>query len=453
MGFAFECRLVPQDDGHYFPSQRPHKCRRRNVPLTSAAMNSTRALVTAFATTWRSRTATKTPAARAAQTPVLPEINDIKDPVAEKLAAKQQLRWDRFKMATLTSVLTAAILQCFVFLDKLPIAAFNHFALVSAGATLVFAWLLRTGRNLRMRDPSLTLPMMVVALGALLYVTARAADGHALLSILYFLPFVFGILRLSTRQLVMMALITLSIDLNILMLSSTRMTAASAPFEYIRLAVLGGVLIWFAVMGGFISNLNRAVQDAHTRLGAAFKEIEHIATHDELTGVLNRRSLTQMLAVEHARGVRYTSAWSVLILDIDHFKRVNDTLGHQAGDVVLRRFAQVVQHAKRPTDGYGRYGGEEFMLVLSHTDLAQAMATAERIKRITAAIKFPGLDPNFRVTVSIGVAQALAGEDTAATVARADAALYRAKQSGRNRACAAEFPSPSVMQAARESAV
>ena len=124
---------------------------------------------------------------------------------------------------------------------------------------------------------------------------------------------------------------------------------------------------------------------------------------------------------------------SICVIDLDFFKRYNDEFDHLTGDQVLRTFAQAVQDGLRATDIFGRYGGEEFVQILRHTTLAGAMADAERLRERISAFAIPTSRPIGPLTVSIGVAQYEPGETIIETFARADEALYKAKQRGRNR--------------------
>ena len=188
-----------------------------------------------------------------------------------------------------------------------------------------------------------------------------------------------------------------------------------------------------------------------------YREVQALATTDELTGIHNRRSLLELGNRELRRPQRYERPLSVLMLDVDHFKHVNDTWGHDAGDIVLRGIAQHCVEQLRSTDALGRYaqkeedggnvigrlGGEEFAILLPETELAQALFVAERVRASVERMLFkvPGTHGGpdsalLQVTVSIGAA-ALTPEMDAMTdlLSQADQALYTAKQTGRNRVC------------------
>jgi diguanylate cyclase (GGDEF)-like protein len=161
------------------------------------------------------------------------------------------------------------------------------------------------------------------------------------------------------------------------------------------------------------------------------------ATHDALTGLANRRRLDARLGVEHARSLRHSGALSVLMLDLDHFKRVNDAHGHAAGDTVLAAAAHALMDELRAIDLGARFGGEEFMALLPDTPLDDAMRVAQRIRRRIAALTTVYEGRAIPVTVSIGAAQLGYGESIASLLARTDAALYDAKRGGRDRCVAA----------------
>lgn len=174
-------------------------------------------------------------------------------------------------------------------------------------------------------------------------------------------------------------------------------------------------------------------------LEQALRTINELAIRDELTGSHNRRHLLRLIERAGERGTRF----SLCLLDIDFFKHINDTYGHSAGDAVLRTFAHTVQNQIRPGDTFGRYGGEEFLLMLPDTLAASAATLAERVRLAIEQMRCAELGPAIVVTVSIGVAEFFPGEPVTQTIGRADEALYQAKSAGRNRvACHGDPPPP-----------
>jgi diguanylate cyclase (GGDEF)-like protein len=158
--------------------------------------------------------------------------------------------------------------------------------------------------------------------------------------------------------------------------------------------------------------------------------LEKLATSDGLTGILNRRATETILTNEMDRSVRYDKNLAVMLLDLDYFKQVNDTYGHNAGDRVLQEITALVGRYIRRTDYLGRWGGEEFLVIVPETHLDSALDLARRISTSIAAYDFPEVG---RVTMSIGVAKYHQGESRENLLERADCALYRAKKGGRNR--------------------
>lgn len=166
-------------------------------------------------------------------------------------------------------------------------------------------------------------------------------------------------------------------------------------------------------------------------------QLEPLATTDQLTGLYNRHYFTSELVKQINVWRRYQRPLSILILDIDFFKKVNDTYGHMAGDYVLKTIATICQSAVRDIDTVARIGGEEFAILLPSTAINGAMQTAERIRKETEAFSFQYEDTRFRVTVSMGLAE-LTDESWSITefMKAADEMLYKAKNAGRNRCIA-----------------
>ena len=175
-----------------------------------------------------------------------------------------------------------------------------------------------------------------------------------------------------------------------------------------------------------------ALQEQLLRAREALREQ---ATHDGLTGLLNRVALLETLQAECARANREQEPLAVLLIDVDHFKRVNDTHGHLAGDAVLREAARRMKATVRRYDTVGRYGGEEFLIVIPGSEPLTARAEAERIREVFAAEPFIAALESLNVTCSIGVASRMVPEtgDSKALIREADVAMYSAKGQGRNR--------------------
>jgi diguanylate cyclase (GGDEF)-like protein/PAS domain S-box-containing protein len=173
-----------------------------------------------------------------------------------------------------------------------------------------------------------------------------------------------------------------------------------------------------------------------TRRKEAEHKLEYLVDHDELTGLLNRRGVLQSIHQIHARCLRNHSPHCIAIADLDHFKHINDTYGHKAGDRVLRTVSDTLRSTLRRADWLGRWGGEEFVIILPETTEAQALVTLERLRKRVSAASIDVDGSNVQITMSAGIATCRSDKDEPDTMlARADVALYRAKSEGRDRVC------------------
>jgi diguanylate cyclase (GGDEF)-like protein len=187
-------------------------------------------------------------------------------------------------------------------------------------------------------------------------------------------------------------------------------------------------LVWqTALGGGFLLLL---VLYWNRKLRALNRALERLSVTDNLTGLFNRQKLGEVFENEIQRARRFQHAFSVIVLDIDHFKQVNDTHGHQAGDQVLIAVARVLEGKTRETDTVGRWGGEEFLVICPHTDLNGARNLADKIREALMAHDFP---ETHHMSASFGVSTYRPGDKIVDLIERADTALYRAKHDGRNR--------------------
>jgi diguanylate cyclase (GGDEF)-like protein len=166
------------------------------------------------------------------------------------------------------------------------------------------------------------------------------------------------------------------------------------------------------------------------KLNALNKELARLSITDKLTGLFNRIHLDQSLTEEVQRSSRSTQPFSIILLDIDHFKQINDDYGHPAGDAVLITIAELLRDNTRQIDVVGRWGGEEFLIICPQTDQAGARKLAEHLRQTIAHTAFPKARP---VTASFGLTTYQLGDLVNEMITRADHALYAAKQAGRNR--------------------
>jgi diguanylate cyclase (GGDEF)-like protein len=268
----------------------------------------------------------------------------------------------------------------------------------------------------------------------LMFLLAAPEIGYAFFCVL-FLIFGFGALRMTSRQATIAWTLTTMGLAPIFLLTDTPI-GMPVTTDIERLAAMLCYILTIgqcAFVGLYGSSLRKMLYDRSFELKEANRRIEELAELDELTGSLNRRCIMRMLDEEVSRSQRTRTPCSIALIDLDWFKRINDTYGHPTGDEVLRTFAITVFANIRNFDRFGRFGGEEFLLVLPDTSRQAALRILDRLRAIIADLDWSAFSPGMRVTVSAGVAT-LKHDDTPDTIlARADGALYEAKAQGRNR--------------------
>ncbi|HHT9111543.1 MAG TPA: GGDEF domain-containing protein, partial [Candidatus Brocadiaceae bacterium] len=178
------------------------------------------------------------------------------------------------------------------------------------------------------------------------------------------------------------------------------------------------------------TDLEQKVAERTAQLKLALEELEKLATTDKLTGAHNRRKFDEILSLEMSRARRIDQPLSMIIFDVDHFKRINDTFGHQAGDDVLKMLVGTVREKLRILDVLARWGGEEFIVLTTSTDLEGAIILAERVRAVVEEQCFSFTE---HITISLGVAEYKQDDTADSFMQRADSALYRAKRNGRNK--------------------
>lgn len=300
---------------------------------------------------------------------------------------------------------------------------------------------LRTGWSERLADPALTAVQMVlgvvaVAWGYLFCGPVRSVTLYPLMLI-----FVFGAFSLNWRRIAWLtafALVTLVAC--VAALNATRpgpdpwsLQNPELRFDVMNVLALIIALPALSMVAARLSAIRHKLLSQRAELALALAEVQRRATHDELTGLPNRRHMQQRLAQEHARQQRGGDVFSVALLDLDHFKRINDMHGHAVGDEVLRAFAATAVATLREGDLFARWGGEEFLLLLPATRGPQAHATLlrllERVHGLDLALALGVGDP---LAFSAGVTEQRPDEPVAETVARADREMYEAKRAGRD---------------------
>lgn len=342
------------------------------------------------------------------------------------VAVSQALRRRRFFMAVATYAACAVLVQVCAWLGYLPSGLALRWVMGAVLVNLVFYVMLRSGWNLRLSDPSMTELQLFVSMAAVMVLLYYAGSARSAFRMLFPIPLLFGVLRLRLLQMVRVGLFGVVGYAGVIVLLELRQpNQVQLDLEMLNLLVLAGVMGFVCVMGGYLSRVR-------AELSKSIATINQMAQRDALTGVFNRRHLTTTLEREVARCARRRRCGLVLcMIDIDRFKRVNDTFGHQAGDTVLEAIAKRIGGSIRSVDYLARYGGEEFVVLLDMENGEDWLAVCERTRIKVSEMRLPVLQ-NQPVTISIGVAEYDSGETLSSFLGRADQALYQAKQEGRN---------------------
>jgi len=331
-----------------------------------------------------------------------------------------------------------ALLGAFAVHGEVSLVAPLAFGLTGCGVSALFALAIHRRLHRRMTGENFTTLQLLFACSLIIATAAAVPQMGLLLLMTVIVAVATAALQLPLRRVLAVAAMVVPASVTLMLVHGDRF---GAPLADVALRLLSG--LWFSVILAKIAAINligtqmrNALSSSNARLAVALDKVRELSERDELTGLRNRRSILALLAEERARFARGGPAFGVAILDIDHFKQVNDRLGHAAGDTVLHAFAQTVVAKLRGTDQLARYGGEEFLLVLPVVgERASAEAAAQRLRRAVAEHAWSELAPDLKVTCSIGVTLSQSGEDVATMLERADVALYQAKASGRNAVC------------------
>ena len=296
----------------------------------------------------------------------------------------------------------------------------------------VFA-LVRSGWTQRLPDPVLTMPHALVSIGLCILAYTQLAEHRASVLILVAEALVMCMFRLRPTQMLGLGLASVGMLLGAVVWLTwhdpVRYLASTGLMHFV---IGGSTLLILSLVAKWVTDIRMRIGSQARELSRALDTLQHMATQDTLTGLLNRRTMTDLVESELKLMDRQGTALSVALLDLDHFKHINDHAGHSAGDAVLCGFAANTLAQLRKVDKVARWGGEEFLVLLPQVTEAEALTAIERLRQTTERLSYAG-HPGLRATFSAGLAQALPGETLEQLVDRADQALYRAKREGRNR--------------------
>ncbi|TAK96601.1 MAG: GGDEF domain-containing protein [Aquabacterium sp.] len=299
---------------------------------------------------------------------------------------------------------------------------------------VVWYLVLRTGLNMRFEDPAMTLPQILSALTIIVGAFSVTGPVHGSTMMLLALVLVFGIFNMKQKGAIVAGSYTVVL-MGIAILIKIRTDPVNYPFklEIAHFVLTAAIVPTISGLAAQLSSLRSKLQAQKDELANALVRIQVLATRDELTGLFNRRHMIEVLGQHRKRLERSGHhRFCLALLDIDHFKRINDTYGHAVGDEVLRNFSKVVQSGLRDTDVLARWGGEEFLVLLNDTSPELANVGLERARMLLAdATLVPSL-PDLKPTFSAGLTAYNMAEALDICIERADRALYKAKDGGRN---------------------
>lgn len=315
---------------------------------------------------------------------------------------------------------------------------------VELSAAFGFYAFIRAGYNKRFTgDPSLLRVQLGVGSLCTLWAFAAVGPGSSAILMVVASQVVYTMFALPPRQVNWMIGLTL-VGLAITMVLCNHFDPVRYPADVEIMAFLYACLI-FPLIGSLatrVTTMSEKMRANGRALKEALAKVQDLATRDDLTRTYNRRHMTELMLLEQKQHQRSGAPLCIALMDIDLFKAVNDRHGHQAGDEVLKRFAQAARESLRESDLLARWGGEEFMVLFADTDTADALRALQRLQAHLSALSFDDIAAGLTVSFSGGVARLLPDEVLDTAVERADQAMYRAKTQGRCRSLVA--PAPAV---------
>jgi diguanylate cyclase (GGDEF)-like protein len=358
---------------------------------------------------------------------------------ARELSRRARQRRQIQGMVAVSYVVDALILLIYSKAGTIPASIAPTYAAVGLFTVVSYLVLSETGLTERSRDHYFVVPQSIVGMTVGLAFVYIAPQVGILFLCTLFVIFSFASLRSTPRQTAAVWTVMV-LGLAGLFLSTDKPIAMPYGTELERFATMSVFALTIGrcmFIGIFSASMRQSLYASGLKLKEAYRRIEELAELDELTGSYNRRCIMRMLDEEIARARRAGTPCSIALIDLDWFKRINDAHGHPTGDEVLRTFAITTFANIRSIDRFGRYGGEEFLLVLPDTAAEGAAQILDRLRQIIADLDWSAFSPGMRVTISAGVTGLQPDETPDTFLGRADSALYSAKARGRNQiACA-----------------
>ncbi|MFC5459043.1 GGDEF domain-containing protein [Massilia niabensis] len=336
----------------------------------------------------------------------------------------------------LVALVSATVVMLLTYAVAIGMADLRQVALLSAcvfASIIGFYAMIRSGCNRRFSDPTLAMPQAIMAQTLIACAYALTGPLHGATVIMLALVMVFGMFSLRPAAVRIVSVYTVVVMGAVIYWSTQHQPLHYQPQrELFNFGLTAIVMLAISQLSGQLMDMRTRLKTQKIALEGALAHIKEMAARDELTGLPNRRRMMTLLQEHATRHARGGPRFFVCIIDLDHFKHINDTYGHAAGDAVLRSFAAQAQVVLRTTDIIGRWGGEEFLVLLQETPPGEPMLGVARLREsLSVTPASPGL-PDVRVRFSAGFARYEENEPIDQAIERADRALYAAKSAGRN---------------------
>lgn len=358
---------------------------------------------------------------------------------------RQQMRVSQAILVLAVYVVFAGVQHLEVVLGLIDASQSRALTIWNLTGGIGFYLCIRSGLNLRLKTGrSLAIPQSIWAMIGITWSYAITGPARGAVILIMVLVVLFTMFELTPSKARAVAGAAFAMLATIMVWKAlTDSTRYDPRVEGMHLLFSGIVLAASSVLAVRIGKLRARLREQRTHLeqqrtelAEALERIRALATHDDLTGLANRRAALDRMRDELAVRGRPEPLMSLALIDIDHFKLINDGHGHAVGDAVLRRFGECAQHEVRLGDLLARWGGEEFLLVMPATAQDDAMAAMERMRQALRRTSFENIALGLTVTFSAGVSECADERDLEAAIARADVAMYEAKRRGRDRVVA-----------------
>jgi diguanylate cyclase (GGDEF)-like protein len=359
-----------------------------------------------------------------------------------KVDTVSQQRARLYRLATLGAGVFVHLIVCWTILSigymTIEPMQFAGLGSLAAAGFVLFSIAITMEWNLGLEDPDMSLAQMMWAVSVIVMTAYFVEEFKPVVVLAGLAMIVMGANRLTRKELIIFSIYSFA-TYALSVTYKAQFDSLSWITEIVVMIAFGLVLVFGPVLYRFEMTMVESILiDKNEELSSALARIRELAVRDELTGAYNRRHLLDFTAQQKAMADRRDYRYTVCFVDLDFFKRVNDRFGHSTGDHVLRSFSDIAKMILREVDCVARIGGEEFVLVLGGTPQQDAVIAIRRIAQKLSELQVSSIEPQYRITASIGVTEYKTGEEIEQTMDRADKALYDAKRTGRNKIVIAE---------------